>query len=481
MVGDFEGALRPLQEAVEEGRSCENRRNEAYALASLAEAEAGLGRHDDARRHYDEAIQLCAVDVRDETLFTLALAGASLAALGLGDIQKSDYLVARARAVAEIMPSRFELGMVEMAESLVRVAEGQSGRAVALAQGAVAKFESTNARAHEVLGRFVVAFTQFSANRRKEALETIQSLRELIVEPWQAGVLIPIIRQQPMFSQWAAAQLGDWVAMRDTIARHIHRIDEALSERSAGLPAVFARSLGLVSVAVEGEELREDAWVSSRAKELFFVLLANRGGIRKEQAVDLLYPDLSPEKCNSAFHSNVYRVRKALYPECVVKKDGAYLLNPEGTFEWDVQLFESLLARAERATPGSEERAELFEQALGYYGGPFAESFYSEWAESLRRRLEDRSSEAALTLAGFHAGRGEYEKAADTLQQVLSRDPYNAEHAYQLALYRARAGHPMRALSAIDDCRRAHEEDLGIPLPAKVRELRSQIAAGIAV
>ena len=67
--------------------------------------------------------------------------------------------------------------------------------------------------------------------------------------------------------------------------------------------------------------------------------VAKPDGLRKEEAVEQLYPDLEPEKCNSAFHSNLYRVRKALYQESVVKRDGAYVLNPEGEFEWDVAEF----------------------------------------------------------------------------------------------------------------------------------------------
>lgn len=480
MVGDFDGAVKALEQAVEEGRACENLRNEAYAIASLAEAEAGAGRYDDARAHYSRAIELCTSTVRDERLVSLSLAGLANALLAQGDLQQADYLLGRARVVAESAGARMELGVVQMNDAVARVAAGRPELGLSLAIASEANFSDSSARPLLMLARFVLSYCQFSAGKRRDALHSLRVMQDMIAEPWQAGVLIPFIRQQPMFAQWAAAQSSVSLAFQETVARHVHRAERP-ARPLRSLPRVFVRSLGPVAVSMDGAEVPEEAWASARAKELFFVLLANPDGIRKEEAVELLYPDLSPEKCNSAFHSNIYRVRKALYPECVVKKGGAYLLNPEGSFDWDVREFERAIEHAGELPVGSDDRAAEFERAVAMYRGPFASTFYSEWADSMRRRLEDRSSEALVTLAGFHAGNRSYEKAADCLQQVMDRDHYNADVAYDLALYRARAGHPMRALTAIDECRRAHEQDLGIAIPSRMRELRSLIASGAAV
>jgi two-component SAPR family response regulator len=193
-------------------------------------------------------------------------------------------------------------------------------------------------------------------------------------------------------------------------------------------------------VTVDGREVSDERWASVRAKELFFLFLANRDGLRKEEAVEHLYPELSPEKCNSAFHSNVYRIRRALYQGSVVKRQGTYVLNPEGEFEWDVEQFEAALRQAAAFPAGSAERAERYRVALQLYRGPFAESFYSEWAEALRRRIEDHSQEALSTLGGYYAGREEYESAAACMEELLVRDRFNEEAAYTLAIYRVKAG-----------------------------------------
>ena len=237
----------------------------------------------------------------------------------------------------------------------------------------------------------------------------------------------------------------------------------------------------MLSVAVGGREVSDEQWASARAKEMFFLFLANRTGIRKEEAVEYLYPDLPREKCNSAFHSNLYRVRKALYQDSVIKRDGTYVLNPEGTFEWDVEQFQEAIERGRKSPAGSRERAVAFQEALELYSGPFAEAFHSEWAASQRARLDQDAHESLALLAGYFASRNDFESAATCMERVLRSNHLNEEAAYELATYRSRAGHTVQALRFIDDYGTQYQEELGEALPDRFWKLRSDIAAGIAV
>jgi two-component SAPR family response regulator len=215
---------------------------------------------------------------------------------------------------------------------------------------------------------------------------------------------------------------------------------------------------------------------------MFFLLLSNREGIRKEQAVEYLYPEISPEKTNSAFHSNLYRIRRALYQNSVIKaNDGIYQLNPEGTFEWDVEQFDSAIDRARQSQAGSRERAVALQEALELYNGPFAGSFQSEWAQSIRARLDDEAQESLATLAGYFAGREDFESASICMERVLKANRYNEEAAYQLARYRSRAGQVVQALRFIDDFGSSYTGEFGQPLPERFGDLRAAIAAGVAV
>jgi len=483
-VGDFESAVAALEEARREGEACENSRNTAYAIASLGDAELALGRYDRARQHFEATIKICAEGVPDESLTALSIAGLSSAMVGLGELQEADFFSARANLVAAAFGNPFEFGTCQLQRAQIDSATGNHVGAVAAANEAISLFESIDGQGSLRTAYYRLALCHFRANHRNEAQKALAELAALLTEPWMVGALLPMVRENPMFAQWVASRNLAGPSFREAIERNAFSAlaspEGAVESVPTRLPRVVARSLGALHVAVGGRDVTDEAWASLRAKELFFLFLANRSGLRKEEAVEALYPELPREKCNSAFHSNLYRVRQALYPESVVKRDGTYLLNPEGDFEWDVAEFDAALERAQKLPRGSEERALQYRKALDFYRGPFAESFGSEWAETIRRRGEERATEALSLLAGYYAGREDFEGAATCMEQVLRHDQYNDEAAYRLASYRAKAGQPVVALAVIDDYRRVCEAELGSEMPERFARLRAQIATGAA-
>ncbi|QFG01896.1 tetratricopeptide repeat protein [Tepidiforma bonchosmolovskayae] len=485
-AGDFRSAVAVLEEAVAEGIACGNRRNVAYATGSLGDAELALGHFRKAQEHFEEAIRICANEALDETLAALAIGGLSAAYLGQGDLQQADFFARRAMLVALASGNPYEIAYCRLRQAAVDLAAGNAASAVSLAREAAEAFEQMDVAPMAAAGWYRVAMAQFRANRRAEAQESLAKCAEAIRQPWMTQSLIPLVRENPMFAQWAASRpaAGRW--FRDILERQSFLVSGDAAEPNAEpgtgrFPRVVARSLGRVAVTVGGRQVSDEQWASVRAKELFFLLLAHRDGIRKEQAVEMLYPELPREKCNSAFHSNLYRVRRALYQDCVVKQDGAYLLNPEGQFEWDVEKFEAAVERAHRAQPGSKERALAFQEALELYEGPFAEVFESEWAAGVRTRLHEAAHASLAALAGYFAARNDFESAVLCLERILRNDRFNEEAAYELARYRSRAGQAVQALHFIDQYAELYEQELGEPLPERFFELRAAIAAGVAV
>lgn len=479
-VGDFESAVAALEEARREGQACENIRNEAYAIASLGDAHLALGHFAEARANYEEAIRICANDVLDESLAALSIAGLSAAHLGQGDLKEADFFSRRATLVAEAFGNPLEIGYTRLQQAMVDDAAQNHAAAASAARDAIELFRPIDARAPLRIAHFRLAACLFRAGRRAEAQEALQVLDELVTEPWMAGPLLPLIREQPMFAQWAASRALPARWFRDLLERQSFApaTGPLPEEAPARLPRVVAQSLGPVHITVGGREVTDEAWASSRAKEMFFLFLANRSGLRKEEAVVALYPDVSPQGCNSAFHSNLYRLRRALYQESIIKRDGAYLLNPEAEFEWDVDKFVGGLENARRLVPGTPERANATEEALTHYRGPFAEAFYSEWAEGLRSQLSERRHEALSALAGYHASRNDYDAAAECLERVLEADRYNERAAFDLAMYRLRSSGAAAALSFLDSYRERISEELGEELPSRFGDLRTRIAAG---
>ena len=485
-AGDFASAATVLQEAVEEGMNCGNQRNVAYATASLGDAQIALGQFEAARIQYEEAIRICATDALDESLAALSIAGLSSALLGKGDLQQADFFARRALLVAVSSANSYEIAMCKLQQAACEMASGNLTSCISEAREASTRFAQMEVLPMLATAEYRMSMAHFKSNHRVEAEECLANASAALTEPWMAATLLPLVRENPMFAQWAATRRAASAAIKSFISKQSFAGAEEEAEVAAPalgrLPLVSAHSLGRVSVSMDGRELSDEDWASARAKEMFFLLLLHREGLRKEEAVEHLYPELPREKCNSAFHSNLYRIRRALYQDSVVKgADGMYQLNPEGTFEWDVQEFQSAVERARRAQSGSTDRASALQEALEMYAGPFAAAFQSEWAASMRNQLSDEANESLATLAGYFAGREDYESAAMCMERVLKANRFNEEAAYQFARYRQRAGQVVQALRFIDEYSNEYSHELGEELPARFWELRSAIAAGVAV
>lgn len=485
-AGDFASAASVLKEAIQEGIDCGNQRNIAYATASLGDAELALGHFQKSREHYEEAIRICATDALDETLAALSIAGLSAAFLGLGDLQQADFFSRRALLVALTSANDYEVAHCKLQQAACEFAAGNYVSALSEAAQAAERFEAMDVPPSLAIAHYRMAMAHFRASRRAEAQEEIGRSAAALKEPWMASALVPLMRENPMFAQWAASRAGVGRVFRDLLERQSFGVlapaqEQPAAESGSRLPRVVARSLGAVSVSVGGRDVSDEQWASARAKEMFFLLLSHREGLRKEEAVEHLYPDLPREKCNSAFHSNLYRIRKALYQDSVVKRDGAYVLNPDGQFDWDVQEFEAAIERGRRAQPGSRVRAVAFQEAVEKYGGPFAEMFQSEWAAATRARLDGEANESLAMLAAYFASRDDYESAAMCMERVLRANQHNEEAAYQLARYRSKAGQIVQALSFIDDYGSTYVSEFGEQLPERFWRLRADIAAGVAV
>jgi len=196
------------------------------------------------------------------------------------------------------------------------------------------------------------------------------------------------------------------------------------------LPPVRAFAFGRGSVLVGERPISDLEWRSEKSKEMFFFLLSKGEAVGKEDIFAALWPDLPESKCNSNFHSSLYRLRRALFHECVVREpDGSYALNARGVFDSDVAGFNRARLAADVARDEDERLARL-EEAVALYKGPFMSATYSEWVEPVRRELEERYIEALNELAARKLKDGSFEEALVLFKALESVDPYSEASAF---------------------------------------------------
>ena len=97
------------------------------------------------------------------------------------------------------------------------------------------------------------------------------------------------------------------------------------------------------------------------------------------------------------------------------------MLDPNGSFAFDVEQFQAALTAASEAD-ASIEAIKQMERAASLYKGQFAPEFYSEWAETLRWQLEEQYISLLGRLAAASNEGGKRTKSAWTCQKITERD-----------------------------------------------------------
>jgi len=143
-----------------------------------------------------------------------------------------------------------------------------------------------------------------------------------------------------------------------------------------------------------------------------------------------------------------------------------------------VARFQELINKAEEMARGSEAWADLLEQATELYHGPFAEEFYSEWAEPLRGQLEQKYLRALSSLAGYYAGRNEHQKGISLCERILAVDSLQEDAWYQMMQGYLALGERGAALHCYRQYSELLREELGVEPPPKIASLYQRAVSG---
>ena len=358
----------------------------------------------------------------------------------MGDIASAESWAGRAMAEAEKTGGALELGICLVTIGLVKRQKEDLKGAVADLEQAISYLKEIGAWRELILAHFHLAGVYFSLKKKTLALESLERCAELVKNVGYDHFLIVEASRNPLLVQYASANKladGYYTRMLKSIktpaasALGVGESTEAPAEKT-DKRTIHTYGFGNLRVETGGREITDLEWRSEKSKEMFFFFVANRRPLRKEEIVAALWPDMPDEKTTSAFHSNMYRLRKALYQDVIAKESGRYILDPQTTFVFDVEEYQKALLQANEADTGGPGAIAAMEAALGLYTGPFASDFYSEWAQTLRYQLEEQQMSMLGALAAAYNEAGEYKKSADICQKILEVDEFNEAAWYRL-------------------------------------------------
>ena len=235
------------------------------------------------------------------------------------------------------------------------------------------------------------------------------------------------------------------------------------TDLAAERPQLNLRVLGRFVATVDGVDVPADHWPALRAAHLVQLLsLAPQHRLRREQVMDVLWPELDPEAGAANLRKAAHHARQALgRHDAVVLQGGEVTLWPHGCVAVDTVAFERLA----QAALSSRDRSVCAEAAAAYGGALLPGSTYEAWTESARERLHARYTD--LLRAS-----GQWERLA----QVEPTD--EPAHRELMALALA-SGNRAAAVRWYARLREALQQQLGVMPDPETEALYARCIAGL--
>jgi two-component SAPR family response regulator len=374
--------------------------------------------------------------------------------------------------------------LAQIALGRVRRQQGRLDDAASVLSAAVTLFDRVSAKKELAEALFHLADSCLPVRHGRSLLRvTLERLAVVASELGHDHFLVQASRETPAVAEYGASRRIGGGFYRELLRKTVPR-SEVSNHRIAThhLPAVEVMALGEVKVRMDGRKVLDLEWESEKSKELLLLLLSHQRPLRRDEIVAALWPEAGGSRASSAFHSTLYRMRRALYVECVVESGGAYALNPSGSFLYDVREFERLSEKARSIAEDDPSCVDTLREGIDLYRGPFAPNLEGEWADACRLSLEEKFLWVAATLADRLLRQRDHAGAAQACQRLLEYDPYNEAASYKLMKAQAASGDYEAALHAYRHYREVLETDVGEePGQAIVQlyyEVRDQIGRG---
>jgi two-component system LytT family response regulator len=202
-----------------------------------------------------------------------------------------------------------------------------------------------------------------------------------------------------------------------------------LADKTAdNLNAVKLKCFYRLDVLLLNGENASIRWRTQKSKELFAMLLHDRGKyVNRWHLIEMLWPELHPDKAAGLLHTSIYNVRKVIkdyLPGIHIHYENESYRLEIGPIEIDIMEWE----RGLHSLPElSEHTVALHKEQYQLYTGDYFETHDFYWAEKEAQRLRHLWCEHTLRLAGWLEQRGQDEECLACYHAIISRLPYKED------------------------------------------------------
>ena len=448
--GEYEQALKILQQALSDAREVGHVRTEALILASLGDVSFDRGDLRQAQHLY-EASLAGARESRDSFLEVYAL-------IALTNLYRLDQaweqahsLLYEADRLSKAADSGYARGLVELCRGMLCSEENRTEEAISSLKIAINLLRDAGGRRELARATLWHAHALFRAGTKEAAFDRLWAAIDMCRDLAQSHLLVADGSRMLGLLEQARSVGGEDNEMLDDLLlrisqftlESIHR-PGVMVGREVTPPRFEIRALGEGTVSVNGESIAHTAWGGPLVKQLFFFLLENQRA-RREVILDIFWPQYSTAKAKSVFHATLYRMRRVL-PKGTVGYDSSnevYFFDLQRDYWYDVAAFNNLMNEVRH---GNGDLENLLRQALGIYKGDYLIGIYSNWCLQKREALRRLYLDGLVQQASLFTQRGKLEESMDLYHQVVKHEPFREDVHRELMRSLVLAGRQAEAI-----------------------------------
>lgn len=483
--GAYESARELLEEALVEAQKAQYTRAEAAVLAGLGDIARLTEEYEEALNHYEQALR-AAEGIYETSIIVHVFNAMGLTHCSLRDYSQAQACITEALSLAEQFGSSYAIGLSQDALGMLFYCRSKPDMAIQHFTEARNRFNECGAKRELAIADLHLAQAFFKKTPSSNAIDYLEQAFALadklgydhffIAEGKQSVELYRYAGTQPDFNGQVTHILEHWgEEIPETPSEEIPETPSKVETHASDTePVLRVHALGPTQVWLHGEQVTKKQWESTTTKELFFYLLAHPEGVRKDKILEVFWPEATPEKGSSAFHSTNYRLRQAFKDhDCILYKNGVYTINPEISYWYDVEAFQELIEKAENAD-SAEERASAYLEAIELYKGDYLEEFYSDWNYFQRDKLQRQYFDALIHVAEYSRKHDQVEEALSLYNKIITEDPYQEKIHREIMRVHLELGQRAAAVKHYQELRVFLREDLDIdPMPETIALYKS--------
>ncbi|NCC67013.1 MAG: response regulator [Clostridia bacterium] len=236
--------------------------------------------------------------------------------------------------------------------------------------------------------------------------------------------------------------------------RYVHRPEKVTNGQ------LTVKCFGTFSVFSGGQNISAIRWKTAKAEELFALLIHYQGRIKsREHIIDVLWPELEPEKSANLFRVTCTYLRSALaekgFPDILIRELDGYRINTD-LISCDLYRF-----RPNARSLPSLTIDELYELS-NLFSGEYLEGKPYDWAGGTRAQLESDFKKVQYRLSEEFCANGCGDKAIEALEKVLLYDPYDEDTVLRIVNIKLRNGDLSSAGKTYRAFEKTLKDELGI-------------------